>query len=114
MANSKIIAINEQGVNAIMMDVLNCCNDIKVIFNRIDDLMNDAKVYYKCQSSSTLFSKYALFNNNYIIIIKSIMSYNQDLTNLKRKYAVNMEDLSNEIRRDISKMDRPLDYKERN
>lgn len=113
MSRKQNIAINVNEINKLMLDVIDCANNVKIIFNKINDLVSETKSYYDCTSANTLRNKYSQFNNNYNRIINSIKSYNTDFSNLKRKYAINMEDLSYEIRKDASRLDRPEEYKER-
>lgn len=112
MANKEPIAINVAEINKLMLEIIDCSNNIKVIFNRINDLVLETKSYYDSSSANLLRSKYSLFNDNYSTIIKNIMSYSKDLSSLKKKYALNMDNLSNQIRVDKSKLDGPQTYKE--
>lgn len=113
MGKEKVIAINVNEINKLMLDIIDCANDVKVIFNKITDLVSETKSYYDCGSAVLLRNKYSQFSSNYNRIINSIKSYNTDLSNLKKKYAVNMEDLSYNIKKDASRLDRPEEYKER-
>lgn len=107
------IAINVNEVNKLMLEIIDCANNTKVIFNKITDLVFETKSYYDCSSGNILRNKYAQFSNNYNVIINNIMSYNRDLLALKKKYALNMEDLSEEIQKATSRIDGPQEYKER-
>ncbi len=113
MSKQQNVAINVNAINKLMLEIIDCSNNVKSIFNKIDDLFLETKSYYNCSSGDLLRSKYAVFNDNYNLIIKSILSYKNDLSNLKKKYAVNMDNLSHQIKRDASKLNAPQDYKER-
>ncbi len=113
MSKEQNIAINVNEINRLMLDIIDCANNVRVIFNKITDLVSETKSYYDCVSATTLRNKYSQFSDNYNRIVSSIKSYNTDLSNLKKKYAVNMEDLSLQIRKDASRIDRPEEYKER-
>jgi hypothetical protein len=112
MVKERNIAINVNEINKLMLDIIECANNVRIIFNKINDLVMETKSYYECVSATTLRNKYSQFSDNYSRIISSIKSYNTDLSNLKKKYAVNMEDLSYQISRDASNIDHPLEYKE--
>lgn len=112
MRNQENVAINVNEINKLMLEIIDCSNNVKVIFNKITDLVSETKSYYNCSSADLLRNKYSQFSDNYNIIIKNIMSYNKDLSNLKKKYAINMEDLSYQIKRDASNLNAPQEYKE--
>lgn len=112
MGKQQNVAINVNEINKLMLEIIDCSNNIKVIFNKITDLVSETKSYYNCSSATLLRNKYSQFSDNYNVIIKNIMSYNKDLSNLKKKYAVNMEDLSYKIKRDASNLSAPQEYKE--
>lgn len=113
MSKQQNVAINVNAINKLMLEIIDCSNNVKFIFNKINDLFLETRSYYDCSSGNLLRSKYAEFNDNYNVIIKSILSYKNDLTNLKKKYAVNMDNLSHQIKRDASKLNAPQDYRER-
>lgn len=112
MEKQQNIAISESEINKLMLEIIDCSNNVKVIFNKITDLVSETKSYYDCSSACLLRSKYFQFSDNYNTIIKSIMSYNKDLSNLKKKYAMNMEDLSYQIKKDALNLNAPQEYKE--
>ena len=114
-ANNDIIAINEAEINKIMLEIIDCSNKVKSIFNSIDDQVEKLKANYSCSSATTLYKQYENFNDNYPIIVNNILSYNEDLTALKKKYITNFGDLSEKIRAKASKIEASNDggYKER-
>ena len=73
-------------VDKIMLDIIECSNKVRTIFNKIDDVFERVNSIYKCTSATTLYNRYNQLNDNYSIIINSILSYNTDLLNLKKKY----------------------------
>ncbi len=113
MNNSNgIVAINEQQINKLILDISDCSNRIKIILNKINDLVLETRSYYNCTSADKLRAKYELFSSNYNTIIQNLMSYGNDFSLLKKKCALNMDDLSVKIRKDASKMNAPTNYKE--
>ena len=112
MNKQQNVAIDVNAINKLMLEIIDCSSNVKFIFNKINDLFLETRSYYDCSSSNLLRSKYDEFNDNYNAIIKSILSYKNDLANLKRKYAVNMDNLSHQIKKDASKLNAPQNYKE--
>lgn len=113
MSRHQSVAINESEINKLMLEILDCSNNINAIFNNINELISETKFYYDCSSADLLRNKYIEFNQNYKIITQSILSYKNDLANLKKKYAVNMDNLSYKIKTDALNLNAPQDYKER-
>lgn len=103
--NGKVYALNEAVIDRYMLDVIECSNKIKTIFNNIDDLVEKLKSNYACESADTLYKQYAEFNNNYSVIVKNILSYNTDLMSLKRKYNSAMDDLTSKVKSDAISLD---------
>ena len=95
--NSKTIAIVESEIDKKMLDVIDCSNKVKSIFNKIDDAIEKLKSEYQCAAASTLYNQYEQFNDSYSVIVNNILSYNSDLMALKRRYATSIDDLSSEI-----------------
>lgn len=95
--NNGIVAINEAEIDKKMLDVIDCSNKIKTIFNKIDDAVDRLKTYYKCSSANILYNQYEQLNDNYSVIVNNILSYNSDLVSLKKKYKAALGDLSQKI-----------------
>lgn len=114
-ANNEVIAINEAEINKIMLEVIDCSNKVKSIFNSIDDQVEKLKANYSCASATTLYKQYENFNDNYSVIVNNMLSYNEDMTSLKKRYISNLGDLSDKIKAKASKIEASNDggYKER-
>lgn len=97
-----------------MLDIIECSNKIKAIFNKIDDQMEILKTHYSCSGASTLYRQYEEFNENYPIIVENLLSYNTDLMTLKKSYASSFSELSNKIKSDAAMLTADIDkYKEK-
>ena len=99
------VAINEDGINKIILEISDCADEVGRIFNKINDLVSETKDYYDCACASNLRKKYSLFNDNYKIILNNIRSYKTDLSNLKKKYKLGIADLSQQILKDAASID---------
>lgn len=95
-------AINEAEINKLIVEIVDYSSKIKTILNKVNDLVLETKSYYTCSSGSLLRSKYALFNDNYSIVVRNISSYSKDLNALKRKFSSGLEDLSAQVKRDAA------------
>ena len=112
--NNAIIALNEAEIDKIMLDIVDCSNKVRAIFNKIDDVFEHVNDCYKCTSATTLYNRYRQLTENYSIIINNIMSYNSDLLSLKKKYKNSFDDLSVKIHKGTFKVraDGPKNYVE--
>lgn len=115
MDNNSSISLNEIELNELMISIIESSNNIKTIFNKIDDQFDRLKSCYLCTSSSTLLSKYKDFNDNFHIVINNILSYNDDLRALKKKYVSTLDDLTKKLDRDalVLLSDGPKKYEEK-
>ena len=112
--NNNVVAINVEEINKLMLEITDISSNINIIFNKINELVEETKSYYVCSTASVMRNKYAMFNDNFKTIVNNIMSYNKDLAMLKKKYDQGMDNLSIQIKKDISALDtNGVEYKER-
>ena len=98
MDNNDLVALNETAVDNIMLDVIEYSNKIKIIFNKIDDLVEQLKAEYVCSSATIFYKQYEELNDNYSVIVNNILSYNNDLMSLKKRYVSTLGDLTQQIK----------------
>ena len=112
--NNNVIAINVEEIDKLMLEITDISSNINIIFNKINELVDETKSYYVCSTASVMRNKYAMFNDNFRIIVNNIMTYNKDFAILKRKYTQGMNNLSVKIIKDASTIDDSVvEYKER-
>ena len=112
--NNDVFALNEAVIDNYMLDIIECSNKVKAIFNKIDDLVEKLKTNYVCESATTLFKQYDDFNDNYSIVVNNILSYNTDLMSLKKKYVSALNDLTQKMKSEAVRLqaDKTDGYKE--
>ena len=98
MNDNQTIAIIETEVDKYMLEVIDCSNKVKSIFNKVDDEIEKLKASYQCAGANALYSQYEQFNDYYSVIVNNILSYNSDLTSLKKKYSSQMGDISLQLK----------------
>ena len=112
--NNNVFAINVPEINKLMIEIADISSNINIIFNKINELVDETKAYYTCSAASVMRNKYTMFNDNFRVIVNNIMSYNRDLAALKKKYDQGMDNLSIQIKKDITTLDsNGVEYKER-
>ena len=100
--NNQTIALNVAEVDKYMLDILDCSNKVKTLFNKIDDEIAKVKQHYSCSAADVLYRQYEEFNDNYKTVVANILSYSSDLKSLKKTYLNTMSDLSQELRKDAA------------
>lgn len=100
MDNNGSITLNEVEVNELMLSIIESSNKIKTIFNKADAQFDRLKSYYSCSSASALINKYEDFSDNFKTIVDNILSYNEDLRTLKKKYVSALDDLTEKLDKD--------------
>lgn len=102
--NNDVIAINSVELDKQMLNIIDCSNKIRAIFNKIDDQIALLKSDYDSPSAAVLYRQYEEFNENYAIIVENILSYNSDLMSLKKKYASTLGDLAQRMATEAAKI----------
>ena len=64
IGGNNTISLVESEVNKYMLDIIDCSNKVKAIFNKVDDLVTKLKGNYACESANTLYKQYEEFNDN--------------------------------------------------
>ena len=91
------IFIVEEEINKHMINIIDCSNKVKSILSKIDDQMSILKNHYSCSAASSLYRRYEEFNENYEIIVQSLLSYNTDLMTLKKSYTSTVSNLTQNL-----------------
>ncbi len=73
------LAINEEDLSTLAMDILTISEDVTDIFSKIDAKMDSLKNCYESDEYSALMTKYRDFKKNYSIVKDNIVSYSDDL-----------------------------------
>lgn len=106
------ISIDIAEVNKLILEISDCKDNIKSIFNKINELIDETESYYDNYVASELRNKYKIFNDNYKVILSNISSYVNDFQSLKKKYALGMNTISDKFLAEAKKID-PQYYEER-
>lgn len=105
MGDNNIVAIVEAEVDKKMLDVIDCSNKVKAIFNKIDDAIENLKSNYQCDAATVLYNQYEQFNDSYPVIVSNILSYNSDLMTLKKRYTSAIDDLSSDVKTNATRLE---------
>lgn len=97
-----------------MLNIMDCSDKVKSIFNKIDDQMAILMTHYSCSAANTLFRQYEEFNENFAIIVENLLSYKSDLLALKKSYALVSSEITDQLKSKAAMLTAGLDkYKEK-
>ena len=99
-ADTKLF-INEDGIRELCSYIDKCSDNISLIFNSVDDEMNNLMECYKSSSENAIKTSYDDFSKNYKLIKENIKSYSEDLNALVIKVKSGDEEIALSISRDF-------------
>lgn len=95
--NNSNAGINVNSIDNLIIEVNNYTETIKRILNDFDDIVQENMQYFICDSKE----KFLIIHNenkyNYSIFEKNILSYANDLLNVKKKWQDIVEDVSTNL-----------------
>lgn len=83
--------ISEDGIDKLMSDILDYADKSNKILNQISDLVNDTELYFSCESGDKFRDQFNMLKVGNAAINKNILSYNDDLMNVKKNYQARVD-----------------------
>ncbi len=83
---NKTSGINEILVDKMINDIVATSDRVSNILNQLDELIQESKTFYNCESSTVFYNNFNQFANNFKILKKNILSYSEDFANVKSNY----------------------------
>lgn len=90
--------ISQTGIDKLMSDIIDYADKSNRILNQISDLVEDTTTYFSCESGDKFRDQFSMLKVGNAIINKNILSYNEDLMNVKQNYQ-NRSEIGAEILR---------------
>ncbi len=78
--------ISVDGMDKLMTDILDYADKCNKTLNQISDLVEDTSTYFICESGDKFRDQFSMLKVGNATINKNILSYNEDLMNVKRDY----------------------------
>lgn len=85
MSNDVKLAIKEDGIANLIVEITDIADEISIIFDEIDDSVSKIKEYLSCSANADIDTKYEEIRKNYQIIKNNVISYSNDLVSLNVK-----------------------------
>lgn len=83
--------ISLDGIDKLMTDILDYAEKSNRILNQITDIVSDTTNYFQCESGDKFRDQFSMLKVGNASINKNILSYNDDLMNVKKNYQTRNE-----------------------
>lgn len=84
--NTDSRGISYANIDKLMMDIIDYAERSNKILNNIQLLVNDTANYFVCDSGKLYRKKFNEYFNEASTVNKNILSYNEDLMTVKKRY----------------------------
>ena len=88
--SNEIIGIKEEKLKKLILEIYDYRDKISKILETADILVNETKNYYKSEDGELYRKKFAIFANNFDIMLKNIKSYADDLERVISDFKLNL------------------------
>ena len=90
--NTKVIAMNEAGVDALAMETMQLAMIANDYLNKIIDIMNKTKEYYQCEAADMMRKRFNDLSADFPNVIQNIENYAYSLKKAKTKRLEGVQD----------------------
>ncbi len=97
---TKSMTINEAGIDNLAIQTMQTAKIINDYLNRIIDVIDDTKFYYKTPAATTLRTKFNDISRNFPLITQNIENYAFSLKKVKQNYLNHNEIVISKLSRD--------------
>lgn len=84
-------AISDEGIDKVMLDIIEYATEMNRILNSISDLIVDTEEFFDCESGDEFRKKFDELKNDFPMMNANILSYNTDLLSVKADYATRVQ-----------------------
>ena len=92
-----VVGFNEEKMNKLIIEIFDYANKVNKIFNQANELIENTKTFYDCESGNKFREKYMTLSDNYKIINQNILSYAKELTTVKKKYTTSGQQIGEDF-----------------
>lgn len=94
-----ITGINEQKIDKLVLDIYAYADRVKQILGEVERIVENTSSVYKTDSASEFISDFNLNKQKFDTIAKIILSYSEDMINVKANYKKRTTSVSEELLR---------------
>lgn len=99
-----LISINEEGIDKLVLDILDYSERINSILNEINDLIISSSNYFSCNTNTNIVNKYLKLQNDINNLKYNIKSYSSDFLKVKKRFRQTASVIADEVRKQTSNM----------
>lgn len=85
----KKIALNENGVDMLSIEILKCAQLVNDYLSKIITIVDATKTHFDCEIGTIYRNKFYEFSKNFPILIQNIENYAYSLRNVENKFREN-------------------------
>ena len=87
MGVNKIVAINENEINRLILDINDFAIKVKKIFDEMEQIVDGTRSYYDCNCATRYRNSFNVFKSNFPIMVNNLLTYKNDMQDLKFKFS---------------------------
>lgn len=91
---TKMSAINEDALDKLVVEIYDYASKIKSILGNMEDLVLGTETYFDCEVGINARNKFKLLSSRFAVIPDNIVSYAEDLVQVKTSYYKISDDLT--------------------
>lgn len=97
--------INEQMINKLKVELLDCIESINSLYNRLDTCKSGIQSNYSGTGSDVIIAKLDSIMNQFPKVSSNINTYISDLSKVVKSFADQDVEIASDVIRNISKLD---------
>lgn len=90
-------AIRESDLDNLIISIMDTADDLSIIFDKINKEVFELQEYFKCDAMDSILNEYDEIKSNYSIIHDNILTYSDDLIDVKNKIKSGLEKMTNTV-----------------
>lgn len=89
--DTTVNGISNEGIDKVMLDLLDYADKSNKTLNQIDDLIDETKNYFACESGEIFREQFEMLKTGFRTIHTNLISYHNDLMRVKQNYQLRQE-----------------------
>ena len=104
MSVNRVVAINENELNRLILDINDFTIKVKKIFDEMESTIDGINSYCNCDFATRYKKSFNIFKLNFTIMVNNLLTYKKDMQNLKFRFSSQESILSNVLNDEAKKV----------
>lgn len=87
-------AIRETDLDNLIISIMDTADNLSTVFDEISEKVSDLEEYFKCDAIQSILNEYNEIKSNYNIIHDNIITYSDDLIDVKNNMKSGMKEIA--------------------